>query len=274
MSVLSKYAWVGERFAGVREDRNGEFVDATCPLACHRSANVRLWVCHDGSLGFKCWAGCPKLEILRAVGATWRDCFPGGEMPARPKQEVAGRYPYRDEAGVLLYETVRLEPGWNGRDKDFRQRRPKPGGGWEWKLGDVRRVLYRLPELIAAEPTATVFVVAGEKDCESLARLGLTATTNVCGERSPWLDEYSEYLAGRYVVVIPDADSAGGRHADEVVGSLVRHGAGSVRVAPLPAKDVTAFLTELRVSGVNTPEELVGELWAAVSNEPAWVKEC
>lgn len=275
MKVLAHFPWLPESFANVREDQGGAYCSADCPIGGHRSARVRFWVGSDGRLMFGCYAGCNKLEMLRAVGLSWKDTFPAGEMPERPRQEVAARYPYRDEAGALLYETVRLEPGTRGRDKDFRQRRPdksKPGG-WAWSLDGVRRVLYRLPELLAADPADTVFVVAGEKDVESLRALGLVATTNVCGERSAWLPEYSRCLAGRFVCVIPDADSAGGRHADEVVGSLVRHGAGSVRVGDLPAKDATAFLTGLRAGGVTDPEALVGELWAAVGAAPAWARE-
>lgn len=50
-------------------------------------------------------------------------------------------YDYVDETGALLYQVCRLEP------KSFRQRRPDGADGWIWKLGDVRRVLYRLPGL-------------------------------------------------------------------------------------------------------------------------------
>jgi len=269
MRVLDAYAWLPESFAGVCED--GAFVNADCPLRDHRHSRLRFWLGSDGRLLFGCWAGCDKLEILRAVGRTWRDCFPAGEVPDRPKQEIAARYRYTDESGVLLYETVRLEPGTRGRDKDFRQRRPKPGGGWDWSLGDVRRVLYRLPDLLARTGEA-VCVVAGEKDCDSLAAVGVLATTNVCGERSPWLAEYSECLAGRDVVVVPDQDAAGARHADEVVGSLVRHDAASVRVAELPNKDATAFLNGLRVAGVRDRADLAREWWAAVAQAWPWVR--
>jgi hypothetical protein len=42
----------------------------------------------------------------------------------------------------LLYQVVRFAP------KDFRQRRPDGPGGWTWNLKGVRRVLYRLFELL------------------------------------------------------------------------------------------------------------------------------
>lgn len=278
MRVLDCYPWLPDRFSDVREESGGVYCTAECPLKCHRHARMRFWVGEAGNLLLTCYAGCNKLEALRAVGAGWKDCWPGEKLPDRPKQEVVAKYPYRDEKGVLLYETLRLEPGTRGRDKDFRQRRPARAGEvtqgrWVWNLDGVRRVLYRLPELLRADPMETVFVVAGEKDTDSLAGIGLVATTNVCGERSPWLAEYSRALTGRFVCVIPDADSAGARHADEIVGSLLRHHVSSVRVAGLPDKDATAFLNGLRRSGVSDPGDLREEFWSAVAGCPAWVRE-
>ena len=271
MRVLQAFPWVGERFCGVREEQCGKYVTADCPFACHSTARLRLWLGDNGQLLFGCYRGCPKLEILRVVGAGWKDCFPGGEMPEMPKQEIVARYPYHDESRRVLYMTVRLEPGMRGRDKDFRQRRPKPGGGWEWSLGDVRRVLYRLPELLAAKKDRVVVVCAGEKDADTLRAIGVLATTNVCGERSEWLDSYSATLAGRQVVVVEDADGTGRRHANEVCGSLLEH-AATVRRVRLPAKDATAFVNGLRALDVTTPAELRRLLWENMTTATLWVR--
>jgi hypothetical protein len=60
---------------------------------------------------------------------------------SQPLGRIVTTYPYVDHAGALLYEVVRFDP------KDFRQRRPKEGGGWHWNLGGISRVLYRLPHV-------------------------------------------------------------------------------------------------------------------------------
>ncbi len=57
---------------------------------------------------------------------------------------IVATYRYTDESGNLLFQVVRNEP------KDFRQHRPNGNGGWIWILEGVRRVLYRLPEVITA----------------------------------------------------------------------------------------------------------------------------
>lgn len=273
MNVMDAYPVIAERFSFICTEQNGRYAVCDCPIRCHKNARVRFTVGDDGALLFKCMRECPKLEMLRAVGMSWKDCFPGGVMPDRPKQELVARYAYRNELKELLYETIRLEPGTRGRDKDFRQRRPKPGGGWEWSLGDVRRVLYRLPELLAAKPGAPVVVVGGEKDVETLRAVGVLATTNVCGERSEWLESYSAVLAGRSVTVIEDADSAGRRHASEVCGSLMGY-AASVRRVRLPAKDATEFVMKLRALDVTAPADLRRILWENVEREaPLWVPQ-
>ena len=89
-----------------------------------------------------------------------------------------------------------------------------------WKLGDVRRVLYRLSEVVAAvEKGETVFVVEGEKDADALARLGVVATCNV-GGAGKWLDSYASDLIGATVVVIADKDEQGRKHAKDVAQKI------------------------------------------------------
>lgn len=279
MRVLDVYPVIADAFCGVREEADGRYVVCDCPLRNHTTSRLRFWLGHDGRLMFGCYAcgKTSKLEILRAAGLSWKDCFPADTDWQRVKREIVARYPYTDEAGVLLYETVRLEPGMGGRDKTFFQRRPRvpgsrPRGREDWinTLGDVRRVLYRLPELLAADIARPVFIVAGEKDADSLSGIGFTATTNVCGESAEWLDSYSETLSGRHCVVVEDADAPGRRHAHEVMGSLTDT-AASARRLRLPAQDATSFLTELRRRGINTRAQLRAALLAQLSETRTWV---
>jgi hypothetical protein len=130
-------------------------------------------------------------------------------------------YPYEDEDGDLLSQQVRYFP------KAFRFRRPAENGGWHWNLEGVRKVLYRLPEVIAADE---VVVTEGEKDAERLRKWGLTATCNP-GGAGKWRDEYSKFLKGKRVVVLQDRDEPGQKHALAVV-QLVAPYATEVRLVP------------------------------------------
>ncbi|MBS1830567.1 MAG: DUF927 domain-containing protein [Acidobacteria bacterium] len=145
-------------------------------------------------------------------------------------RRIVATYPYVDEAGVVLFEVVRFDP------KDFRQRR-SINGKHVYSLGDVRRVVFRLPQVIAANE---VLIVEGEKDVLSLEKLGFIATTSPMGA-GKWRTEYAEHFAGKRVVIIPDNDAPGEKHAAEVLRS-VEPVAREAMIVRLPEKDATAWI--------------------------------
>jgi AAA domain len=128
----------------------------------------------------------------------------------------AATFDYVDEAGSLLFQVCKT------RDKEFPQRRPNGHGGWIWNTKAVRKVLYRLPELIEAIANDhTILIVEGEKDVESLRRINICATCNPGGaskpgQQSKWRKEFSETLRGADIIIIPDNDEAGRAHADAI----------------------------------------------------------
>lgn len=122
-------------------------------------------------------------------------------------------------------------------DKRFRQHGPDGNGGFFAAPGcmeRVERIPYRLPELIAASPATTIYVVEGEKHCDALARLGIVATTNPAGA-GKWIEGWGRrYFAGRTVVILPDNDEPGHRHGAKVAADLDGHASGVV-VLNLPS---------------------------------------
>lgn len=144
-------------------------------------------------------------------------------------------YEYTDENGEVLFKVERRE---RAGGKTFLQHGPDGQGGFVCRKGcmqGVRRVLYRLPELIAADPAALVFVCEGEKDADRLAKAGLVATTNP-GGAGKFLREFATTLAGRRVVVLEDNDKAGRDHAADVLAKLEGI-AAEVAVLRLPGGD-------------------------------------
>lgn len=169
------------------------------------------------------------------------DCFCGashGNFTFERDSEIEATYDYRDESGSLLFQVVRKT------GKRFRQRVPDGRGGWEWKLGDVRRVLYKLPDLLADDGERPVYIPEGEKDVDTLIAKGCAATCNP-GGAGKWntVPEARTALAGRDVIIIADNDDVGRKHALDVLTSL-QSVAATVRVvsAPAPYKDVTEML--------------------------------
>jgi hypothetical protein len=157
---------------------------------------------------------------------------PKTRSKGKDRKAIAATYDYVDEAGNLLFQVVRFDP------KAFRQRKPDANGGWDWTLGDVRRVPFKLPELIEAVGAGHVVVVAeGEKDVLSLNKLGIVATTNA-GGAGKWRPEFSQYLRGADVVLIPDDDDSGWAHINDIAAQL-KGVAARVRVLVLPTHDVS-----------------------------------
>jgi hypothetical protein len=189
------------------------------------------------------------------LGLTARDLFSG---PAAWTDERTF-YDYRDEGSRLLFQVVRAA---TPSGKTFRQRRPDGRDGWIWDVEGVRYVLYRLPELLAADPSGTVYVVEGEKDVETLRALGLVATTNPGGALK-WRPEYSAELRGRNVVIVPDHDDVGRRHAADVARSLVEV-AASVRVVDLPGLTEGGDASDWLAAG-HTIDELCAQVAAEVT---------
>ena len=171
----------------------------------------------------------------------------GEPLPANVAEpHFVASYDYRDETNALLFQVVRKPKTAKPR---FVQRRPTPGapGKWTWSTRGVRRVLYRLPELLAADADAPVFVCEGEKDVDNVRAVGLTATCNP-GGAGKWEPEYARHLRRRDVVVLPDADQAGRDHAALVVRSLAGV-ARSIRVLALPGLDAKGDVSDWFAAG-------------------------
>jgi hypothetical protein len=179
-----------------------------------------------------------------------------GHAEALPRKVIAATYDYKDEAGCLKFQSVRYVP------KGFKQRRPDGRGDWIWNLQGVHRLLYRLPELLTANPAALVFVAEGEKDVDNLRGLGLVASCNPEGA-GKWKSHFNEAFRGRRVVVLPDNDDKGRRHAQDVANNLrgVAAAVAVLRLPGLPEKgDVSDWL-----AGGGTKEQLLDLAEAALA---------
>lgn len=139
-------------------------------------------------------------------------------------------------------------------------------------LKGVRRVLYRLPELLAAleeNPKRWVLLPEGEKDADRLRSLEFVATSVAGGSSAPWVDDYSETLRGRNVAILVDRDDPGWKRALKVARAL--HGvASTVKIIDFEdlgprlekhGPDVSDWLDQ-----GHTAEELSQHITAA----PAW----
>jgi len=237
---------------------------ARCPAHEDRVPSLSLWLGRKGNLMISCWAGCPKQEVLAAVGLKMsqlmKDEHGACGYIQEPSRKPVAHYVYKDVDGAVIFRVVRTEP------KGFYQERWEDG---KWKIGlqNCKRVLYRADEL-KKYADGVVVVCEGEKDVDRLWSVGLPSTCNSGGTGAGWRDSYSGALRGCEVRVIADNDESGLRHADAVVGSLVRHGVESVRYVILPGEPVVKDVSDYLNAGYSK-EDLIKLINAA----PEWVPQ-
>lgn len=246
--VLDKLNYQGPR------DRN----DYQCLCPSHDDRNPSLSVTEkpDGTVLVHCFAGCQPKDIVAALGMTMKDL---SVTPTRTRAKIVATYDYLDHEGYLLYQVVRYEP------KTFRQRKPKPGGGWEWSLKGVTPVLYRLPDLLDSDPDQWVFLVEGEKDADNVCKLGLVATTNAQGAEK-WQPHFNEWLRDRRICILPDNDDSGRKHAHKVAPGLTEV-ATQVRVLELPDLPAKGDVSDWIANG-GTADQLLALVEDATDYDP------
>ena len=236
-----------ERLEGVRPCGPDRWM-ARCPAHDDRRPSLSVQVADDRIL-IHCFAGCSPQEIVEALGLEMRDLFlKSGSREPETKGVPVATYVYTDEQGNPLYRVVRYWVPDPKRPKRFGQEAWNPKTGtWEGGKGcmaRVRKVLYRLPDLVSAPRDEPVWLCEGEKDADHLAFLGLLATTNVGGALG-WRPEYGTYLAGRRVHILEDNDDAGSRRTALLAEDLSGL-AAEVKVIRLPdlgpGEDVTDWL--------------------------------
>jgi hypothetical protein len=189
----------------------------------------------NGKILAKCRAGCSQHALMAAFaayGITAADLYltPRNGQPSAQREinQPATRsetkiYPYHDERNRLLYQVVvtRFFPK-GSRKKKVTYRRPDPNkrGEWIYNLDSVRRVLYRLPELMEQK---VVFFPEGEECANDLwEKLGLAATTSPGGVDG-WRPEFAQQLAAlkpELVVVLADNDPPGAKLAEKKLKAL------------------------------------------------------
>ena len=218
------------RLDGVRA--NGSGWKGRCPAHPDRTPSLSITETDDRIL-VHCHAGCAKEDVVAAVHLTMADLFFDRQERSERPREVA-TYPYTDADGELLYEVIRYEP------KTFRQR----AADGSWSVRNVPKVLYRLPEVIAAVAAGErVYVVEGEKDADALARAGCYATCNAGGAgKFSSVTEAAEVLTGAHLVIVADTDAPGRAHARQVRDTLAPVAASIEVVQAAVGKDAADHL--------------------------------
>ena len=235
---------------------SGGAYSARCPSRTHgkrngdRHPSLRVSLSDDREVVLIfCNVGCALADILVAIGLTPEDLRPE-RTPAAPTSTLLRRHEYPDPHGHAIAVKV--------------LRKTTRGRSWAWErpdgtrgLGGVKPGLYRRPEIDAAlRAELSIWIAEGERDADTLAGLGLAATTAPygAGRGKKWHDEWTEILCAATVVIVADRDEVGITFAREVASKL--SGAGcrvSMLVPPAGFKDITEMIGAERGIGDLVP---------------------
>ncbi|MFA6222548.1 MAG: phage/plasmid primase, P4 family [Desulfomonilaceae bacterium] len=160
------------------------------------------------------------------------------------RNQLVEVYDYHDEQGRVAYQKCRFAP------KSFSWRRPdiKNPGKWinQGALKGVRRVPYRLPELLASNKDIPIVITEGEKDCDVLFNIGFVATTFGSKEdcvkllKDPGIPEH---FRGRIIWLVADKDCkkenrASGYKAFRKAAAALTHVCRETRLFLLPGQGI------------------------------------
>jgi hypothetical protein len=218
-----------ERLDGVK--RAGSGYIARCPAHDDRNPSLSVRLGDHGRVLLKCHAGCDYAAIVAAVGIEREHDDP---RPA-PRPEPGAGFERADDAiEAYRHKLGREAARWYYRDRagdpvGIMLRWNPPGGRKElrpvFRIGDrwhltypECRPLYAL-DALRARSSDRVYLAEGEKCAEVLASCGLLATTSAGGAEAAGRADWSP-LAGREVVILPDADDAGRKYARDAAALL------------------------------------------------------
>lgn len=259
-------------FEVARKNSNASY-QCKCPV--HKDDKASLTITdRGGKLLLHCHAGCDTGSILGAVGLSFKDL--GNYEPPKwrerleygQKKHIEAVYDYKAADGKYLYSKVRFE------GKEIRYITiDRENDRYDYCKTAGIATLYRLPELLRAIKSGyPVYIVEGEKDVETLRKLGYTATT--AGGANDWKKEYAHYFTGARVIILPDNDEPGLKLKDQIIKDL-KHYAHSIKwviTSETDKGDVTDYLQkeghtkeDLKSLVENPDNKSIGAPWIYVT---------
>jgi hypothetical protein len=233
---LSIYDAAAKLRGKVGKDNDGRDV-IRCPGPDHSAGDrsLSVWIDDDEPDGFGVFsfstvdAADPlktKDWVRRELGLpNWK---PKAKNDRRDDDPIVAKYAYQDADGapVLLVSRTKL--------KSFYQQHIDEAGAWAWGgIPEAEKVPFKLPELIEGIATGKdVYIVEGEKSALALIERGYIATCSP-GGAGKWPKHFAAWFDGARVIILPDHDEPGRKHAEKVLANLDGV-ASEVRVINLP----------------------------------------
>lgn len=217
---------------GIKDHGNVQY-SGYCPV-CEKDklhGDPHLYFTNEnGKWLINCKKGCDVQDICNALGVDMKDLFDSPSPVSSGKWEKLREHVYCSVDGLPVGKKIifRLPEG------------SKTGIWYRWENGQyekglnkMKMPLYHLPQLVTS--IGIIYIVEGEKDVETMERLGYTATTtpNGAGGQTKLSEDEKRLFAGRAVVVIGDNDDAGQKYAEIICNTLRKKAAKVINLNPM-----------------------------------------
>ena len=206
---------------------------AMCFCPCHddgTSPALKVSLIDNGQkISVNCYAGCDWKHVRDTLVS--RDLLPKFQAisTGKNKEEII-RYEYKTETGETTGTKCRKGEG-------------KAKRIW-WEGGRPQKpCLYKVQGLLNS--IGPIYLPEGEKDCDSLGILGLTATVSSEGTSRPWSKDFNHFVEGRDIIILEDNDPAGKKRSYKLLQAL-KHISKSIKLIRFlcmkPGSDITDWL--------------------------------
>ena len=241
-------------FSNVKDKGGGKYT-CDCPI-CNRKEHVYISIERDSAAMFCQGCKADGKQLAAAVGLKAADLFFKEHTAPLPRRT---HYYYFADGSLFGKKEIVKKP--DGSKNCFWRR--YENGSYVKGLKGAKAPLYNLKELAAT--SETVYFAEGEKDCDTLSKMGLTATSTPNGaNQKSWLDSFSEHLVGRDIVVLTDNDAPGAEYG-EFIARNVKNVAASVKIIPAlaiypevaPKGDISDIVAAI---GIEAARQKVAEL--------------
>ncbi len=274
MSVIQQIELLSSRLKHWTQKDDSNYL-ACCPVHGDTNPSLCITVSDSGKLLLHCFShDCSTRTMMRNIGCGFdqdgmvvqRSTSPvltdAEREPVSLKHNdvfewpVTARYNYADEEGTVLLKVQRRASPLGGR-KGFFQSSMDDSGRWVMRVLPGTEIPPYNLQGILDNPSKVVFVVEGEKAADALIKQGMVATTNP-GGAGRWNRislRFKSHFNNRHIIILPDADEPGRKHATDVALDLESCGAASIKVVQLYPKsnegeDVADWLAVNKLAGL------------------------
>lgn len=180
-----------------------------CPACNDRHGHLYISSSADGTILLDCKHGCTFDEIVSAMGLQKKQLF-----KEKKPWELLREHVYMDGQGEKIAKKVLYRKDDGNKTAVWYRHE---AGRWMSGLNGLKLPLYHMAAMAKSEK---VYMVEGEKDVETMERLGFIATTSPNGAGSKLRMDLVKCFTDKDVVILADNDKVGIEYAQDTANRI------------------------------------------------------